>query len=138
EHYAMNAVPGMELYQARRLGAQGDFDGAVVRARSGLDDVFRTCDFFNADAGTSTLVEALLARCTNDDLAEAEAAIERLAALRSGTAWATRDCYVLRLRTLLAQARGDDAAYRELRDRYRAMANELGFEGHMKWATEMP
>jgi len=37
---------------------------------------------------------------------------------------------------LLAQARGDDA-YRELRDRYRAMSNELGFEGHMKWAAEM-
>jgi len=27
--------------------------------------------------------------------------------------------------------------YRENRDRYRAMANELGFEGHMQWAREM-
>ena len=45
---------------------------------------------------------------------------------------------VLRLRALLAQARGDEPAYRELRDRYRAMATELGFEGHMAWAAAMP
>jgi hypothetical protein len=38
----------------------------------------------------------------------------------------------------LADARGDETAYRDLRDRYRAMANELGFEGHIKWAAEMP
>jgi adenylate cyclase len=35
---------------------------------------------------------------------------------------------------LLAQALGDDTAYRDYRDRYRAMARSLGFEGHMKWA----
>ena len=45
---------------------------------------------------------------------------------------------VLRLRALLAQARGDEAAYRELRNRYRTMANNYGFEGHMAWAAAMP
>ena len=45
---------------------------------------------------------------------------------------------VLRLRALLARAHGDEAAYRDYRDRYRAMAIFLGFEGHMKWAEEMP
>jgi adenylate cyclase len=45
---------------------------------------------------------------------------------------------LLRLRTLLAQAHGDEAAYRDYRDRYRAMATSLGFEGHMKWAEAMP
>ena len=45
---------------------------------------------------------------------------------------------VLRLRALLAKVRGDEAAYRDYRDRYRAMATSLGFEGHMKWAEEMP
>ena len=35
-------------------------------------------------------------------------------------------------------AHGDDAAYRDYRDRYRAMATSLGFEGHMKWAEAMP
>jgi adenylate cyclase len=40
----------------------------------------------------------------------------------------------LRLRALLARARGDDIAYRYYRNRYRAMATSLGFEGHMQWA----
>jgi adenylate cyclase len=45
---------------------------------------------------------------------------------------------LLRLRALLARAKGDDTAYRDYRDRYRAMAESLGFEGHMKWAEAMP
>jgi len=38
----------------------------------------------------------------------------------------------------LAGALGDEVAYRDYRDRYRAMATSLGFEGHMKWAEAMP
>ena len=37
-----------------------------------------------------------------------------------------------------ARADGDEAAYRDYRDRYRALATSLGFEGHMKWAEAMP
>ena len=33
---------------------------------------------------------------------------------------------------------GDEAAYRDYRDRYRDMATSLGFEGHMAWAEAMP
>jgi hypothetical protein len=39
---------------------------------------------------------------------------------------------------LLARALGDEPAYRDYRDRYRAMATALGFEGHIKWAEAMP
>ena len=45
---------------------------------------------------------------------------------------------LLRLRTLLARAHGDEVAYRDFRDRYRAMAASLEFAGHMKWAEAMP
>jgi hypothetical protein len=48
-----------------------------------------------------------------------------------------RDVTLLRLRALVAKARGDEAAYSDYRDRYRAMANEFGFEGHMAWAEAM-
>jgi adenylate cyclase len=41
------------------------------------------------------------------------------------------------LRALLTRARGVEAAYRDYRDRYRAMATELGFEGHIAWADAM-
>ena len=37
-----------------------------------------------------------------------------------------------------AGARHGDDRYRDYRDRYRAMATSLGFEGHMKWAEAMP
>ena len=52
--------------------------------------------------------------------------------------WAAREIAVLRLPALLAQAHGDDTAYRAYRDRYRAMATSLGFEGHKAWAEAMP
>ncbi len=42
-----------------------------------------------------------------------------------------------RLRALLARARGDDVAYRDLVQRYRAMAESLGYEGHIAWAEAM-
>jgi len=45
---------------------------------------------------------------------------------------------LLWLRALLARARGDETGYRDYRDRYRAMATSLGYEGHMKWAEAMP
>jgi hypothetical protein len=49
-----------------------------------------------------------------------------------------RDVWLLRMRALLAHARGDDAAYRDFKDRYRARATSLGYEGHMAWAKAMP
>jgi hypothetical protein len=49
-----------------------------------------------------------------------------------------RDIWLLRLRALLARARGDDTTYRDYRDRYRDMATSLGFEGHIAWAEAMP
>ena len=74
---------------------------------------------------------------TDADICEAEAAIERLAETVVDDV-PVREIWLLRLRALLAQAHGDEAAYRDYRDRYRAMATSLGFEGHMKWAEAMP
>ena len=87
---------------------------------------------------TGVLVETLLDRGADSDVAEAEAAIERLAAAPADEGLVMRDIWLLRLRALLARARGDEAAYRDYRDRYRAMATSLGFEGHMRWAEAMP
>lgn len=55
-----------------------------------------------------------------------------------GDGWVARDIMVLRLRTLLARARGDEDGYLALRDRYRAWATSLDFDGHMHWAEVMP
>jgi hypothetical protein len=47
------------------------------------------------------------------------------------------DITLLRLRALLSRARGDAVAYRDLVSRYRAMAESLGYEGHMVSAEAM-
>jgi hypothetical protein len=72
------------------------------------------------------------------DVAEAEAAIERLATARADEGLVLRDIWLLRLRALLARAHGDAAAYADFRDRYRDMARTLEFEGHIAWAEAMP
>ena len=87
---------------------------------------------------TGVLVETLLDRGADGDVAEAEAAITGWRTRQPTTVLAIRDIWLLRLRALLAQAHGDDAAYRDLRDRYRDMARTLGFEGHIAWAEAMP
>ena len=86
---------------------------------------------------TGVLVETLLDRGAEGDVAEAEAAIERLAAAPADDGLVIRDIWLLRGRALLARARGDAAAYARFRDRYRDMAQSLGFEGHIARAEAM-
>jgi hypothetical protein len=79
------------------------------------------------------------AHCGADgDVAEAEAAIERLTAAPADDGLVVRDIWLLRLQALLARAHGDAAAYAHFRDRYRDMTTSLGFDGHMAWAEAMP
>jgi hypothetical protein len=87
---------------------------------------------------TGVLVETLLDRGTESDVAEAEAAIERLAAAPADDGLVIRDIWLLRLHALLARVHGDVATYAHFRDRYRDMATSLGFEGHIAWAEAMP
>ena len=82
-------------------------------------------------------METLLERGAEGDLAEAQEAIERLANLPADDGSAMREITLLRLRALLARARGDDVAYRDFLSRYRAMAESLGYEGHIDWAEAM-
>ncbi|MGH3541949.1 MAG: hypothetical protein ACRDTO_06155 [Mycobacterium sp.] len=48
-----------------------------------------------------------------------------------------RDLTLLRLRALLARAHGDEKGYRDFAGRYRKMATDLGFEGHIALAEAM-
>jgi hypothetical protein len=80
---------------------------------------------------------ALLDRGAEGDVAEAEAAIDRLAAAPAEDGLVIREIWLLRLRAPLARARGDANAYADFRDRHRDMARTLGFEGHIAWADAM-
>jgi len=132
-------VPIVNLYAAQQRARRGDRDGAIPLIRAAADHLFREglLQICGVPA-TGVLVETLLDRGTESDVAEAEAAIERLTAAPADEGLVMREVWLLRLRALLARATGDDTAYHDYRDRYRAMAASLGFEGHMKWAEAMP
>jgi hypothetical protein len=107
--------------------------------RAAVDHLFREGQLLMWSVpATGVLVETLLDRGADGDLAEAGAAIERLAAAPADEGLVMREIWLLRLRALLARAHRDDAAYAQFRDRYRDMAKTLGFEGHIAWAEAMP
>ncbi|MBX7431538.1 AAA family ATPase [Mycobacterium sp. Y57] len=137
--YLLCELPCVELYLAREWSGRGDRDEAIQLMRASTDGLFREGQMlWYGIAATGVLVEALLDRGTHGDVAEAEAAITRLAEAPADEDLVIRDIWLLRLRALLAKAQGHPAAYWNYRDRYRKMATELGFEGHMKWAEAMP
>ena len=132
-------LPVVSVYLAREKARRGDRDDAIPLIRAAAERLFHEGRLLAwGIPATAVLVETLLDRGTPSDLVEAEAAIERLAAARTDDRLPVRDILLLRLRALLARARGDAAAYAELRDRYRDMATALGFEGHIAWAEAMP
>jgi class 3 adenylate cyclase len=131
-------LPIVEVYVARERARRGDRDEAIPLMRAGVDHLFREGRLLVwGVAATGVLVETLLNRSGGGDVAEAEAAIERLAAAPADDGLVVRDIWLLRLRALLSRTRGDDVAYRDLAERYRAMATSLGFEGHIAWAEAM-
>ncbi|MGB9308786.1 MAG: hypothetical protein WCB92_35365 [Mycobacterium sp.] len=132
-------LPLLEVYSARERARCGDRDDALPVMRAAADHLFRDGQLLEWGVpATGVLVETLLDRGSDDDVTEAEAAIERLAAAPTDDGLAVRDILLLRLRALLARAHGDPATYTRFRDRYRDMATSLGFEGHIAWAEAMP
>ena len=122
---------------AKEKARVGDFGVAIALARNAVDFRFATGDMTSRGPAVTVLVESLIGRGADFDIAEAAAAIERLAAVPVDPGFVLHELPLLRLRALLARARGDDAGYRPFAKRYRAMANHLGFEGHMAIAEAM-
>jgi hypothetical protein len=132
-------LPLVEVYSARESARRGDRDGAIPLMRAATDHLVREGQLLAwGIPATRVLVETLLDRRAASDVAEAEAAIERLAAAPADEGLVIREIWLLRLSALLARARGDDTAYRDYRDRYRDMGRTLEFEGHIAWAEAMP
>ncbi len=137
--YMLSELPLVDVFLAREVSRSGSRDQAIPRMRAVVDQLFREERLLGWGIPTTgVLVETLLDRGADGDVAEAEAAIDRLAYAQAEPGLAARDIWVLKLRTLLARVRGDTVGYRGLRDRYREMANTLGFEGHLEWSEAMP
>ena len=126
------------VYLARERARRGDRDEAIPLMFAALDQLVREGQLLSwGIPATGVLVETLLDRGAEADVAEAEVAIERLAAAPADDGLVIRDIWLLRLRALLARARGDDVAYRDLVSRYRTTAKSLGFEEHIAVAEAM-
>jgi hypothetical protein len=137
--YFLSELPLVNVYVARETARRGDRDDGIPLMSAAVDHLVREGQLLMWGVpATGVLVETLLDRGDESDVAEAEAAIERFAAAPADEGLVIRDIWLLRLRALLAQAHGDATAYADLRDRYRDMAKMLGFEGHIAWAEAMP
>jgi hypothetical protein len=129
EHWSLAELPFVEAYIAWEQGRRGDLDNAIAALRAAVDDIFNSGQLSWTLKATAQFVETLLARGGEAELQEAQTAIERLAAAPIDLV--DREIWLLRLRALLAGARGDEAAHRDLLQQYRAMATKLGRLGHM-------
>jgi adenylate cyclase len=138
ERFGLIPLAIADIHFAREKARLGDNDAAIELAETVLDNLFSSGGSMWSGLATSVLVEALLQRGGKGDLHAAQAAIDRLAAAPTDPGFVLSEIWLLRMRVLLARAHGDDAMYRSHRDRYRKMANELGFEGHIAMAEAMP
>jgi adenylate cyclase len=122
---------------AREIARTGDLDEGIRLLGTVIERAAAEGAMGSHGAAVEALVELLLQRRTREDVHAAESAIARLAGEPTEAGFVVYDLVVLRLRAMLAQAKGDEAVYRDFADRYRTMANELGFEGHIDAAAAM-
>lgn len=135
--FFLSELPAVDFWAAYERARQGHHDDALPIMRQAVADMFGTEQLLYYVAGAAVFAETLLERGAEDDVEEVETTIGRLAAAPADDDSAIREIWLLRLHALLARARGDEVAYRDFADRYRAMATSLGFKGHMARAEAM-
>jgi adenylate cyclase len=137
EQFNGTMVPIVDLQYAKENIRTGDAAGAIELSRAVVEQQYDTDEIEFCGAAVIVLVESLLARGADADLQEAQDAVDRLAAVPTEPGFVLFEVTLLRLRALLARARGELAVYRDFAQRYRQMATSLGFQGHMAAAETM-
>ena len=132
-----NTVPLIDIHVAREKARLGDVDGAIELARAVFGEYLHSGEVMWLGVATAVLVKSLLHRGFDADVREARGAIAKLTAVPTEPGFVLYEIWLRRLRSLLAQAEGDEVAYRNHRDAYRKMAADLGFEGHMAMSEAM-
>ncbi|WP_353612574.1 AAA family ATPase [Mycobacterium sp. 1274756.6] len=135
--YGQNVVRTADIEIAREKARTGEVDDAVDLARAAVDYLFDSGEMITRGEATRVFVEALLLRGATADLAEAQAAINRLAAVPTDPGFVLFEVPLLRLRALLARAKGEEAGYRDLAARYLARSVAADFQGHIALAETM-
>lgn len=140
DRYYPSDLPVAEVWAARERANCGDRAGALPRLREAVDDLFKAGQFGHCGTAIVAMVQTLMIDAPEShegDIADAVAAIDRLATAPGDRGLISREIQLLRLRVLVAHRLGDVTRYVDLRNRYRDMAASLGYEGHIAWADAM-
>ncbi len=105
DRFSLLTVPIADIHIAQEHARVGDLNAVVELSRSILGDFHATGGSIWCALATTVLVEALVQRCSDGDLEQARAAIDRLAAVRTDPGFVLHDLTLLRLRALLARSR---------------------------------
>jgi hypothetical protein len=135
--YVRIAAVSVDLDLATEMNRTGDVDGAIALCRDVLAYQLRAGEGINRGWATTILVEALLHRGRDGDLAAAQDAVDQLAAMPTEPVFLYHELPLLRLTALLARARGDESVFRDFRDQYRTRAQSCGYAGHIALADAM-
>src|SRR6185312_5741909 len=135
ERFSHPMTPYINIELARASARAGNLDQAIELCRPYANSNQNEMSVFGL--AVTVLVESLLRRGGDADDEEVDEAIDDLAAYAATTRLVVYPLLVLRLRALIARARGDAAAYQDFVERYRAQAESFGFEGHIAMAAAM-
>ena len=128
ERFSLSALTIVNPEFAVEKARTGDLDGAIDMVRAVVDGAYESGDMIWRGRATHVLVELLVRRGSVDDQRQAQAAIDRLAAVPTDPGFVLHELPVLRSRALLALAHGDENSCRNFMERHRAKAAAAGFE----------
>jgi adenylate cyclase len=111
DRFTMTILPMVDIHTARERARTGDIAGSLALARNVVEDLLNSGGCIWTTLALSVLVETLVQRGGVGDLDEAESALARLASIPNDPGFVVHEITLLRLRALLARARGDQAAY---------------------------
>jgi hypothetical protein len=134
ERFSLSALAIVDPEFALEKARTGDLEGAIQAVRAVVDGAYESGDMIWRGRATEVLVQLLVRRGSDGDQREAQAAIERLAAVPTDPGFVLHELPLLRSRALLARAHGDENSYRNLMQRHRAKAAAAGFEALMATA----
>ncbi len=128
ERFSLSALTIVDPEFAMEKARTGDVDGAIDMVRAVVDGAYESGDMIWRGRATEVLVQLLVQRGSFGDQQNAQAAIDRLAAVPTDPGFVLHELPLLRSRALLAHARGDEDSYRNFLEQHRAKASAAGFD----------
>ena len=142
ERFSLSALTIVDPEFAMEKARTGDLDGAIEMARAVVDGAYESGDMIWRGRATAVLVELLVRRGSAGDQHEAQAVIDRLAAVPTDPGFVLHELPLLRSRALLARAQATKTAAGNFMERHRAnsaaSSRGRGFAERLRHAMRPP